>query len=51
MLRAVGFAHVDVISPVRSMPYRALRAVYHKAQDSSLRSAFRQDRTVFHAFK
>jgi tRNA (mo5U34)-methyltransferase len=52
MLRAAGFARVDVISPLRSMPYRALRAVYHKAQGkNSLRSAFRQDRAVFHALK
>ncbi len=52
MLRAVGFVRIEMISPVRSMAYRALRAIYHKAQGkNSLRSAFRQDRAVLHAFK
>ena len=52
MLRSVGFARVRVVTPARSMPYRALRAVYHKVQGKNgLRAAFRQDRAAFHAFK
>lgn len=50
MLRCVGFAQVDVITPERSAGYRAARAVWHRARGrNSLTSAFRQDRAVFHA--
>jgi tRNA (mo5U34)-methyltransferase len=52
MLRSVGFTRVDTITPTRSAPYRAARAVYHRLQGKNdLASAFRQDRAVFHAFK
>jgi len=52
MLRAAGFGRVDVMSPVRSAPFRAARAVKHwLAGKNSIPSAFRQDRAVFHAYK
>ena len=52
MLRTVGFARVDVITPVRSAGFRAARAVKHWLTGrNSLASAFRQDRAVFHAYK
>lgn len=52
MLRAVGFDRVEVRSPVRSMPYRAARAVWHAIKGrNSLSAAYRQDRAVFHAYK
>ena len=52
MLRSVGFARVDVITPARSAGFRAARAVKHWTTGrSSLVSAFRQDRGVFHAHK
>ena len=52
MLTTVGFARVDVISPLRSAGFRAARAVKHWLNGkNSLSSAFRQDRAVFHAYK
>ena len=52
MLRSVGFTRVETVTPTRSAPYRAARAVYHRLQGKNeLAPAFRQDRAVFHAFK
>ena len=52
MLSSVGFSRVDVITPARSAPYRAARAVYHRMQGkNTVAAAFRQDRAVFHAYK
>ncbi len=52
MLHSVGFARVDVITPVRSAPFRAARAVWHRLQGrGGLRARFRQDRAVFHAYR
>ena len=52
MLRSVGFTRVETVTPTRSAPYRAARAVYHRLQGKNdLASAFRQDRAVFHAFR
>jgi tRNA (mo5U34)-methyltransferase len=52
MLRSVGFDRVDVISPVRSAPFRAARAVKHWLNGKNgLAEAYRQDRAVFHAYK
>jgi tRNA (mo5U34)-methyltransferase len=52
MLRSVGFTKVETVTPTRSAPYRAARAVYHRLQGKNdLASAFRQDRAVFHALK
>jgi tRNA (mo5U34)-methyltransferase len=52
MLRSVGFVRVDVITPPRSAPFRAARAVKHWLTGrNSLSGAFRQDRAVFHACK
>ena len=52
MLKSVGFARVDVITPVRSAIFRAGRAVAHRLKGkNSLSLAFRQDRAVFHAYK
>jgi tRNA (mo5U34)-methyltransferase len=52
MLRAVGFARIDVITPARSAGFRAVRAVKHwLTGNNSLSSAFRQARAVFHAYK
>jgi len=53
MLHAVGFERVRTITPQPSMPYRAARAIWHRARGraSALSSAFRQDRAVFHAAK
>lgn len=52
MLRAVGFSRVEVVTPQRSAPYRAARALYHRVKGrNTLRAAFRQDRAVFHAHK
>ena len=52
MLRAVGFMRVEVITPARSAPYRAARAIYHQLKGKNpLVAAFRQDRAVFHAYK
>jgi tRNA (mo5U34)-methyltransferase len=52
MLRSVGFTRVETVTPTRSAPYRAARAVYHRLQGKNeLGPAFRQDRAVFHAFK
>jgi len=52
MLRSVGFDRVELVTPIRSAPYRAARAVYHQLKGkNSLASAFRQDRAVFHAYK
>ena len=52
MLKAVGFTRVETVTPTRSAPYRAARAVYHALKGKNqLGPAFRQDRAVFHAFK
>ena len=52
MLTSVGFSRVDVITPIRSAPFRAARAVAHRLKGrNSLAAAFRQDRAVFHAYK
>lgn len=52
MLRSVGFARVEVITPARSVAYRAARAVFHRLKGKNdLVPAFRQDRAVFHAYK
>jgi tRNA (mo5U34)-methyltransferase len=52
MLRSVGFARVDVITPQRSAGFRAARAVKHWLTGrNGLAQAFRQDRAVFHAYK
>ena len=52
MLRAVGFTRIDLITPVKSAPYRAARAVFHRFKGkNTLLPAFRQDRAVFHAYK
>jgi len=52
MLRSVGFARVAVITPPRSVGFRAARALFHQLKGKNdLVSAFRQDRAVFHASK
>jgi tRNA (mo5U34)-methyltransferase len=52
MLRGVGFTRVETVTPTRSVPYRAARALYHRLQGkNAMAPAFRQDRAVFHAFK
>ncbi len=52
MLRDVGFNEVRSLTPVRSMPYRALRSLNRWARGKeSLGSSYRQDRAVFHARK
>jgi tRNA (mo5U34)-methyltransferase len=52
MLRTVGFARVDVITPPRSALFRAARAVKHTlTRKNRLGPGFRQDRAVFHASK
>ena len=52
MLRSVGFARVEQISPTPSAPFRAARAAYHHLKGKNrFASAFRQDRAVFHAYK
>lgn len=52
MLLSVGFNRVEVITPIRSGPFRAARAGWHRLKGrNSFRHAFRQDRAVFHAHK
>jgi tRNA (mo5U34)-methyltransferase len=52
MLRSAGFPRTETITPARSAPYRAARAVWHAAKrKNSVRVAYRQDRAVFHAYK
>ncbi len=52
MLRVVGFPSVRVVTPVRSAPYRAARALWHRVRGKNrLVQAFRQDRAVFHAHR
>jgi len=52
MLKAVGFSRVKTISTIRSAPYRAARAAYHRFKGkNTIAAAYRQDRAVFHAFK
>jgi tRNA (mo5U34)-methyltransferase len=52
LLHAVGFTRVEQITPTRTLPYRAARAIYHRLKGKNdLRSAFSQDRAVFHAYK
>ena len=43
---------IELMTPVRSAPYRAARAIYHQLKGKNrLAPAFRQDRAVFHAYK
>jgi tRNA (mo5U34)-methyltransferase len=52
MLQVAGFSKIDQVTPMRAAPYRAARAIYHAVRGrNDLRSAFRQDRAVFHAAK
>lgn len=52
MLRAVGFARVEVMTPPSSAVLRAGRAVAHWWRgQNSFAGAFHQERAVFHAFK
>jgi tRNA (mo5U34)-methyltransferase len=52
MLKRVGFARVETITPTRSALYRAARATWHRARGKNAWGlAFRQDRAVFHAWK
>lgn len=52
MLRRVGFAHVQPLTAAPSAPFRAARATWHRLQGKNAwRTAFRQDRAVFHAWK
>ena len=52
MLKTSGFSDVRTVTPQRSAPYRAVRAVVHRLRGrNSLAAAFRQDRSVFHATK
>jgi tRNA (mo5U34)-methyltransferase len=52
MLRSVGFTRVEVITPAKSTPFRAARAIWHGVTGrNGMRAAFRQDRAVFHAYK
>ena len=52
MLRSVGFARVELMTPARSAGFRAARAVKHWLSGRNrLGPAFRQDRAVFHAYK
>ena len=52
LLKAVGFTRVESVTPPPSAPYRAARAVWHALKGKNdLRSAYRQDRAVFHAYK
>jgi tRNA (mo5U34)-methyltransferase len=50
MLHAVGFDEVRTVTPQRSAPYRAARALFHWWKGKNRPSlAFRQDRAVVHA--
>jgi tRNA (mo5U34)-methyltransferase len=52
MLRSVGFDDVRTITGLPNPLYRAARAVSHGLRGkNTIRSAFRQDRAVFHADK
>ncbi len=52
MLQSVGFSSVRTVTPARSWPFRAARALYHHAKGRNrARLAFRQDRAVFHAIR
>ena len=52
MLKTSGFSEVRTVTPQRSAPYRAARAVLHRLRGkNNLGAAFRQDRAVFHARK
>ena len=52
MLESAGFGRVETVTPARGAAYRGARAAYHRLRGkNTLRSAFRQDRAVFHAFK
>jgi len=52
MLKTSGFSEVRTITPQRSAPYRAARALLHRLRGkNNLAAAFRQDRAVFHAHK
>jgi tRNA (mo5U34)-methyltransferase len=52
MLRTVGFERVRIVTPTRSMPYRAARAFAHWWKGKNqLHLAFRQDRAAFHAYR
>jgi tRNA (mo5U34)-methyltransferase len=52
MLKSAGFDDVSVVSRTPGPLYRGARAVWHRLKGTNqLRSAFRQDRAVFHARK
>jgi tRNA (mo5U34)-methyltransferase len=52
MLESLGFERVDAMTGTPGPLYRAARAAYHHVRGkNTLRSAFRQDRAVFHAYK
>ena len=52
MLRSLGFEQVDTVTKMPNAAYRGARALYHRARGrNDVRSAFRQDRAVFHARK
>ena len=52
MLESSGFERVETVTPARGALYRSARAAYHQLRGkNTFRSAFRQDRAVFHAFR
>ncbi len=52
MLRSLGFEEVEAVTTMPNAAYRGARALYHRARGrNDVRSAFRQDRAVFHARK
>ena len=52
MLGDLGFTRVTTVTPQRGAAYRALRAIYHRAQGkNSVREAYRQDRAVVHGWR
>lgn len=52
MLESLGFERVDAVVGAPGPLYRAARAAYHHVRGkNTLRSAFRQDRAVFHAYR
>jgi tRNA (mo5U34)-methyltransferase len=52
MLRAVGFASVETVTPTPSVAWRAMRAAAHHLKGRNrFGRAFRQDRAVVHARK
>lgn len=52
MLRSLGFEEAEPVTKMPNAAYRGARALYHRARGrNDVRSAFRQDRAVFHARK